>query len=62
MILTARMIGAEDALACGLVNQVVALEDLLPAAEKMARSMMKKFTESTSNSHPGRSCWLRRWH
>ncbi len=41
MILTARMIGAEDALACGLVNQVVALEDLLPAAEKMARSMMK---------------------
>jgi enoyl-CoA hydratase len=41
MILTARMIGAEDALACGLVNQVVALEDLLPAADKMARSMMK---------------------
>ena len=41
MILTARMIDAADALACGLVNQVVPAEELLPTAEKMAHSMMK---------------------
>ena len=41
MILTARMMKADEALACGLVNQVVPLSDLLEAAEAMARSIMK---------------------
>lgn len=41
MILTARMVGAEEALACGLVNQVVPADALLATADALARSMMK---------------------
>lgn len=41
LILTARMMKADEALACGLVNQVVPLAELPAAAEAMARSIMK---------------------
>ena len=41
MILSAKMIGADDAAACGLVNAVVPPCDLLETAHKMARSIMK---------------------
>jgi enoyl-CoA hydratase len=41
MILSARMIGADDAAACGLVNAVVSQEELLETAHKMAHSIMK---------------------
>tara|TARA_B110000879_G_C11108185_1_gene486218 strand:+ start:525 stop:1307 length:783 start_codon:yes stop_codon:yes gene_type:complete len=41
MILTARMVGAEEALLCGLVNQVVPANELLAAAEKMAGRILK---------------------
>lgn len=40
LILTARMVKADEALACGLVNQVTTQEELLPATEKMARAMI----------------------
>jgi crotonobetainyl-CoA hydratase len=39
MILTGRPISAADALGYGLVNQVVAAEDLLPAAQSLARAI-----------------------
>jgi crotonobetainyl-CoA hydratase len=39
MILTGRPISAADALGYGLVNQVVAPEDLLPAAQSLARAI-----------------------
>ncbi len=41
MIYTARNIKADEALRIGLVNQVVALADLLPTAEKMAAGIAK---------------------
>ena len=41
MILTGGMINAADGLACGLVNAVVPAEELLAAADAMARKMMK---------------------
>ena len=41
MILSAKMIGADDAAACGLVNAVGPPGDLLETAHKMARSIMK---------------------
>lgn len=41
LILTARMIGAEEALNCGLINQMVPAEELLEAANKMADRMKK---------------------
>ncbi len=41
MIMTARMIAAEDAYQCGLVNHVVAQEALLPLAEKMASKIIQ---------------------
>lgn len=40
MAMTARFIEAEEALAWGLVNHVVAPEELLPLAEKLARQML----------------------
>ena len=41
MILSAKMIGADDAAACGLVNAVVPPDALLETAHNMARSIMK---------------------
>ena len=41
MILSAKMMGANDAAACGLVNAVVPPGDLLETAHNMARSIMK---------------------
>jgi len=40
MIMTAGMISAQQALSYGLVNHVVAQEDLLPLAEKLANKIM----------------------
>ncbi len=44
MIMTAGMITAEKALAYGLVNHVVPLDDLLPTAEKIAGKILKNST------------------
>ena len=41
MVMTAGMISAEEALACGLVNYVVTPEDLLPLAQKIASKIMR---------------------
>lgn len=41
MILSAKMMSADDAVACGLVNAVVSPDALLETAHKMARSIMK---------------------
>jgi len=41
LIMTAAMISAEEAKGCGLVNHVVAQEELLPLAEKLASKMMR---------------------
>lgn len=41
MILSAKMVGAEEAATCGLVNAVVPAESLMETAYKMARSIMK---------------------
>jgi enoyl-CoA hydratase len=42
MILTGTPVGAEEALRLGLVNSVVPAADLLPAAERLARTMSSK--------------------
>ena len=41
MIMTAKMIGAEDALNYGLVNQVTTPEELMPACTKIALKIVK---------------------
>ncbi len=41
MIMTARMINADEALKFGLVNYTVTLEELLPLAEKLASKIMQ---------------------
>ena len=41
MVMTAGMIGAEEALQYGLVNYVVTREDLLPLAQKIASKIMR---------------------
>ena len=42
MVLTARMVDAEEAYRIGLVNKVVAQEDLMEEAKKMADSIISK--------------------
>jgi enoyl-CoA hydratase len=42
LVLTGRLVGAEEALAMGLVNQVVPAADLMAAAGKTARTLMEK--------------------
>jgi len=41
LIMTAGMISAEEAKACGLVNHVTSQEELLPLAEKLAGKIMR---------------------
>ena len=41
MIMTAKMISAEDALNYGLINHVTALEELMPACKKIALKIVK---------------------
>jgi enoyl-CoA hydratase len=41
LIMTAGMMAADEAKACGLVNYVVPQEELLPLAEKLANKMMR---------------------
>lgn len=50
MILSARMIGAEEAATCGLVNAVVPSESLMETAYKMARSIMKNSPMAVSTA------------
>ncbi len=42
MIMTAEMINAQEALRIGLVEKVVAPEDLIPECEKLAKTIMSK--------------------
>jgi len=50
MILSAKMMGANDAAACGLVNAVVPPGDLLETAHNMARSIMKNSPKAVSTA------------
>ena len=50
MILSAKMIGAEEAASCGLVNAVVSPDALHDAAQKMARSIMKNSPKAVSTA------------
>jgi enoyl-CoA hydratase len=50
MILSAKMMGADDAAACGLVNAVVPPDALLETAHKMARSIMKNSPKAVSTA------------
>lgn len=50
MILSAKMMGADDAAACGLVNAVVPPDALLETARKMARSIMKNSPKAVSTA------------
>jgi enoyl-CoA hydratase len=50
MILSAKMIGADDAAACGLVNAVVPPDALLETAHNMARSIMKNSPKAVSTA------------
>jgi len=48
MIFTAKMMNAEEALACGLVNQVVSQDDLLEAVQKMTKAIKKNSPQAQS--------------
>lgn len=48
LIMTAGMMSAEDALACGLVNYVVPQEELLPLAQKLAGKIMRNSSVAIS--------------
>ena len=50
MILSAKMMGANDAAACGLVNAVVPPGDLLETAHNMARSIMKNSPKAVATA------------
>ena len=44
-ILTAKMIGVEDAKYSGLINEYCELEDLLPTCENIAKKLLKTLQE-----------------
>ncbi|MFY0602514.1 MAG: enoyl-CoA hydratase/isomerase family protein [Flavobacteriaceae bacterium] len=48
LIMTAGMIGAEEAKASGLINHVVSQEELLPLAEKLASKIMRNSSVAIS--------------
>ena len=50
MIMTARMITAEDALKSGLVNHVVTQEELLPLAKKIASKIMNNSSTAIASA------------
>lgn len=50
LIMTAGMIPADEALACGLVNHVTTQEELLPLAEKIAGKMMRNSSVAISGA------------
>jgi len=50
LIMTAGMIPAEDALACGLVNYVTPQEELLPLAQKLAGKIMRNSSVAISGA------------
>ncbi len=50
MILSAKMMGANDAAACGLVNAVVPPDALLETAHNMARSIMKNSPKAVATA------------
>ena len=50
LIMTAGMIAAEDAKACGLVNHVVSQEELMPLAEKLASKIMRNSSVAISKA------------
>ena len=50
LILTANMLSANEAKDCGLVNHVVAQEELLPLAEKLANKIVSNSSEAISSA------------
>lgn len=48
MIMTAGMISADEAAACGLVNHVTSLEELLPLTQKLAVKIMRNSSVAIS--------------
>ena len=50
LIMTAGMISAEDAKACGLVNHVVSQEELMPLAEKLASKIIRNSSVAISKA------------
>lgn len=50
LIMTAGMIPADQALACGLVNHVTTQEELLPLAEKLAGKIMRNSSVAISGA------------
>ena len=50
LVMTAGMIGAEEAKSCGLVNHVTTLEELLPLAQKIASKIMRNSSIAIGNA------------
>lgn len=50
MVMTAGMIGAQEALSYGLVNHVVTLEELLPLTQKIAGKIMRNSSVAISKA------------
>lgn len=50
LIMTAGMISAEEAAACGLVNHVTSQEELLPLAQKLAGKIMRNSSVAISGA------------
>ena len=49
-ILTAKMVGVEDARHSGLINEYCELEDLLPTCENIARKIIKNSPRAISKA------------